>query len=229
MTYIIRPAVGKTDLNALVGLRRNAEEWLATQGIRQWTPDYDEYARNALSDAVQSGNAWVVERGCDAVATVTLSGPDVDFWEWLPEEDQANALYIQKMIVRRDLSGLSIGGGILNWAGVRAQLEGKKWIRVDVRRDNKRLHQYYLDNGFTHLRVYHASRRRTQSGWLAQRAAEVFSVSSVDLVEMGVASDTSSVDLRSVCHLTAETNPLNEVTGGISRGDGYNSCEGCTA
>lgn len=168
MTYTIRRA-GPDDLGALLALRKEAEQWLAANNIRQWTADYDDYARGVLADFVDAGAAWVVTDNGDIVATVSINGPDPDFWGWA--EDQADAVYLSKMIVRRDHAGRGLGDAIMNWASAYAVKSGMKWVRIDVRRDNVRLHRYYLARGFSHVRVYHAPGRRTESGWLAQRPA----------------------------------------------------------
>jgi GNAT superfamily N-acetyltransferase len=184
MRYTIRRADGQDDLAALIGLRQDAEQWLACRGICQWTPDYDQYARDVLSNAVAAGKAWMVEHCGTAVATVTLDGPDPDFWGWLSAPEQDDAIYLQKMTVRRTCAGRGVGDAMLNWASKRAAADGRTWIRIDVRRDNQRLHTYYLDRGFAHVRVYHAAGRRTESGWLAQRPAGSLTPTPIDLVQV---------------------------------------------
>jgi len=167
----IRAATTK-DLPAIIDLRAEAEHWLREQGIRQWTPDYDDYAREVLRDWVHSGAAWVVEDKNVVVATVSLNGTaDMDFWGWLPEEQRADALYLGKMIVSRSRAGQGIGDAVLNWASERAQAAGVRWLRIDVRRDNMELQNYYLARLFNHLRTFKPAQRRTESGALFQRMA----------------------------------------------------------
>lgn len=183
MTYVIRPA-GPGDLPAVLELRAEAERWLRGRGIRQWTPDYDDYARSVLTGWVSSGAAWVVEHDGEVVATISAnSEPDPDFWGWASRRNQANALYLGKMIVRRDHAGRGIGDSILNWASARAARAGVRWVRIDVRRDNTALQRHYLSRGFRHVRTWHAPGRRTESGWLAQRPAGSATPTPVTLVE----------------------------------------------
>ncbi len=158
-----------SDLDAIVNLRTEAEDWLRKSGIRQWTADYDQYARGVLAASVKSGQAWVVEDQGRVVATVSLNGPDADFWD--PEDDLDSALYLGKMIVARDHAGIRLGDAIMNWASMRAAVAGRKWIRLDTRRDNLQLQRYYLNRGFDHVRTVFPPRRRTESGALFQRPA----------------------------------------------------------
>ncbi len=170
--YAIRPAI-KADLGHLVALREDAERWLRSEGIRQWTSDYADYARSALQRAITDAAAWVVVDAEErVVATASLSTTaDPDFWGWLGADEQRDALYVGKMIVGLRVRGVGLGDAILNWASTRALDEGRHWLRLDVRRDNTALQGYYLDRGFTHVRVWHEPSRRTESGWLAQRPA----------------------------------------------------------
>lgn len=66
---------------------------------------------------------------------------------------------------------MRLGDAILNWASLRAAAAGKKWIRLDTRRDNTGLHRYYLRRGFEHVRTVFPPRWRTESGALFQRPA----------------------------------------------------------
>jgi predicted N-acetyltransferase YhbS len=181
VTLTIRRAVSDSDLDAIVGLRVEAERWLREHQIRQWTSDYADYARGVLRDSVDRGAAWVVEDDGQVIATVTINGPDPDFWGWADDQDEA--LYLGKMIVSRHRAGERIGDAIMNWASRQASRRGKRWIRLDCRRDNERLQSYYLDRGFTYVRTYHAPGRRTESGWLAQRPADHLMASPTEIIE----------------------------------------------
>lgn len=171
--YLIRPAE-EPDVLTMIGLRTEAEHWLADAGIRQWTPDYAGYGRAALRASVDDGVAWVVmDQDNDQVAaTMSLSENESDrsFWRRVPDVDVDDALYLGKMIVARAYAGRRIGDQILNWATGQAAIAGKRWLRLDARRDNDRLHRYYLARGFVHVATLEPlPGQRTESGWLAQR------------------------------------------------------------
>jgi hypothetical protein len=80
-------------------------------------------------------------------ATVTVSPNHHAIW---PEEYRDDpAVYVRRLVVGRQYSGLDLGAQLLDWAGLRAARDyGAAWVRVDVWTTNTALHDYYLDRGF---------------------------------------------------------------------------------
>jgi GNAT superfamily N-acetyltransferase len=57
---------------------------------------------------------------------------------------------VRRLVVSRDHAGRRLGTTLLDWAGLTAREDYRsEWIRVDVWRSNKELHDYYEDQGFT--------------------------------------------------------------------------------
>jgi len=171
MRYTIRPATS-ADLDTLMQLRSEAEAWLRQAGIQQWTEDYAEHGHRVLRDAVERGVTWLITTTeGEPVGTVTLNGPDHDFWR--DEDKPDDAVYVYKMIVARGHDGRGLGDAILNWSGHKAVEAGRSWVRLDCRRDNYRLHGYYKARAFEHVRTVSPPPRPTNSGALFQRGAGV--------------------------------------------------------
>lgn len=169
MRYTIRRATS-ADLDTLMGLRAEAEAWLRAAGIQQWTDDYAEHGHRILRESIKRGVAWLITAPDGSPAgTVTLNGPDRDFWQ--PDDAPDDALYVYKMIVARGHDGQGLGDAILNWVSHRTAEAGQSWIRLDCRRDNYRLHAYYKARGFEHVRTVWPPPRPTNSGALFQRRA----------------------------------------------------------
>ncbi|GGN61935.1 hypothetical protein GCM10012285_61490 [Streptomyces kronopolitis] len=153
------------DLPIVVELWEHAASWLRERGIDQWqyAPREDRIKAN-----LAAGECWIVEVDRTPVATITVDGhADSDFWD--RDEAAEAALYVHRMVVRRDVAGLDLGSAMLDWASKRAADQGKTWLRLDAWRSNDGLRAYYSNRGFTHVRTVEAEGRR--SGALFQRPA----------------------------------------------------------
>ena len=153
-THKIRLATAD-DVPAIHGLIGSAAEWLqkfTDQWARPWP---DKPTRDArIEQAIQDRLTWMVADGEGAlVGTVTCREHGNDML-WTPEEQAEPAVYVSRLIVRRDRAGLGIGSALIDWAGLHGSRNwGAEWIRVDVWTTNNALHDYYKGEGFEHLRT----------------------------------------------------------------------------
>ncbi|MFJ6011001.1 GNAT family N-acetyltransferase [Streptomyces sp. NPDC092952] len=158
------------DVPRLVRFRVDAAAWLTPMGIDQWSAPFPA---EHIAASVIAGEVFLVKENEEsaAVATVTLDqNIDPEIWDlWTTEERAEPALYVHKLAVDRHYSGRGLGGQLLDWAGDRAARHGARWLRLDAWTSNTRLHQYYLQQGFRHVRT--TADPDEVSGWLAQRPA----------------------------------------------------------
>lgn len=168
------------DLPRLLKFRTDAASWLHPQGTDQWS---QPFPASNIAASVEAGEVFLFkeDRALDAVATVTLDRTiDPELRDlWTPEEQAERALYVHKLVVDRQCAGRDLGGRILDWAGDLAARQGERWLRLDAWTTNTRLHRYYLDHGFHHVRT--TQDPSEVSGWLAQRPARRASHSFGDL------------------------------------------------
>ncbi|MGK5448815.1 GNAT family N-acetyltransferase [Streptomyces radiopugnans] len=164
-----------------MGLREEAEKWLAASGIDQWRdPATRGPALVKWRADIAAGRTWVVEDHSAITATITLTGPDLDFWH--PEDAPQSAIYVAKLITTRSAAGNHLGGRLLDFACRKAQAAALPWVRLDCWRDNERLQRFYLHEGFQHVRTEAPKHRK--SGWLGQRPADVIRYPSEQLNEL---------------------------------------------
>lgn len=159
---VIRQAVA-ADLRTVIDLWEHAASWLSERGIDQWQypPREDRIKAN-----IEAGECWLVEADGAPVATITVDEhADSDFWS--ADEAAEPALYVHRMVVRRDVAGLDLGSAMLDWAGQEAARQGKQMLRLDAWRTNEGLKKYYADRGFSHVRTVETADR--SSGALFQR------------------------------------------------------------
>jgi GNAT superfamily N-acetyltransferase len=131
MTTLMRIARAEpTDecLEAVLGLIEEARGWLWTKGTDQWAKPWpNEEARDArVFKGLQGGKT---------------PGNKSDLAE--------RAVFMHRLVTARKYAGLGLGAQLTDWAGLRGQrLYGAKWIRIDVWRTNRQLHEYYQRKGF---------------------------------------------------------------------------------
>jgi len=166
-TYHVRVAV-EDDVEAVLALRRHAEDWLKAAGIEQWTKS--AYGARVIEGWIGAGSTFVVSTDDgEIIGSLSLDKGDPDFWTL--EELKAPALYLYKFIIRSDHRGNGLGDVLLDWSCYRTELAGDLWLRLDCWRDNAGLHKYYLDRGFQHLTTRTHPVR--MSGALFERPAEL--------------------------------------------------------
>ncbi|MFJ4343218.1 GNAT family N-acetyltransferase [Streptomyces sp. NPDC088915] len=171
MTQMIIRRASTEDAAALMKLRIEAEGWLARAGVDQWrSPGFRDRALAKWQEDIAAGRTWVVEGdGKEVLGTVTLARADTDFWKAFDAPE--TAVYVAKLITARQAAGLQLGGRILDWVGSVARERGLPWVRLDCWRSNLKLQDYYLREGFRHVRTEAPEHRL--SGWMAQRPAAV--------------------------------------------------------
>jgi GNAT superfamily N-acetyltransferase len=143
------------DLDKIIGLVREAADWLGSEGIDQWQEPWPDRAgqRERILNDLFKGKTWLVRDGKFTAATVTID-PDepLDAEEhpvWPPEENQRPVLYVRRVIVSRRYARLGLGASLLDWAANVAKRDhGAELIRIDVRTTNQKLHAYYEGQRF---------------------------------------------------------------------------------
>lgn len=161
---IIRSA-NPDDLDAVIGLFRDASHWLASRGIEQWQkePRTEQVRKDIIAGTVFVG---LDNNTGDTVATVTVDTfADPDFWG--PDDEPGSALYLHRMIVARERAGQGLGDQLTEWIIELAGALGYDFVRLDCWRSNTGLQRYYAGHGWTWLRTVDAPWR--ESGALFER------------------------------------------------------------
>jgi ribosomal protein S18 acetylase RimI-like enzyme len=155
-TYRVRPA-GWADLPAIYDLIGSAADWLRKcKDTDQWArPWPDRTARDArVEQGIKDGLTCMVEDGNRRAAGTVTCREHGNEMLWTAKEQAEPAVYVSRLIVSRELTGLGIGAALIDWAGLRGVRNwGAQWIRVDVWTTNLALHGYYKGQGFEHLRT----------------------------------------------------------------------------
>lgn len=153
--FVLRLAV-PGDLDKVVGLIREAADWLGSKGIDQWQKPWPDRAgqRERILNDLFKGKTWLLQDGKTMAATITLDTDEpMDLNAhpvWPPDKSQRPALYMRRVIVSRRYARRGLGAALLDWAADVAKRDyGARLIRIDARTTNVRLHAYYEGQRFT--------------------------------------------------------------------------------
>lgn len=161
------------DLPGVLRLLARTAGWLNDLGVRQWPAG--GFPAERIEPLIEEGVMYLLDRGGDTgdagrapAATIAVDGhADPEFWT--PADRPRDALYVHKLAVSRDYSGQGLGEALLDWAGLRAAVHGRPYLRLDCAKDNPRLQAYYSRAGFRHVRTVDLPHR--SSGALFERDA----------------------------------------------------------
>jgi GNAT superfamily N-acetyltransferase len=137
-------AAGRADLEAVMGLLREARSWHEKQGVDMWR----EFDTVRIAADIDAGRIYVARAGAEVCGTITLVETDGLVWG----EEQGEELYVHKLAVARRHAGRGIGAQILGWAQCLARERGKRWLRLDTWDGNRKMREYYEQQGFRHVR-----------------------------------------------------------------------------
>jgi len=167
MSEVVIRQASMDDLDVLVQMYQATQRWLASKGSDQWATNTEEKTRNSLTRSIERGECHVAEIDGQAVGMITVDDyADPEFWTAADKPDCA--LYVHRMVVDRSASGKNVGGRLLEWAESLAKASGKEWLRLDAWSTNAPLHAYYIQQGFSPVRVLNLNHRG--SGALFQRS-----------------------------------------------------------
>jgi len=137
-------AAARADLDAVMGLLREARSWHQEQGVEAWR----EFDLARIAADIDAGRVYIAHGTAGVCGTVTLMESDVGVWA----EEQGDAIYVHKLAVSRSLAGRGIGTEVLRWARDAARQKGRRWLRLDTWDGNRKMRDYYERQGFRHVR-----------------------------------------------------------------------------
>jgi GNAT superfamily N-acetyltransferase len=130
------------NLPVVIDILSEAAAWIKDKGIDQWPSPLNEYWRQRIAHMVQRGEFFTVGVVKKRLGIVRITDRD-RHWP-----DDGQAIYIGVLAIRDSMHGQGLGAYILNWAALKAQREGKRFLRLDCLASNRRLRRYYEDQGF---------------------------------------------------------------------------------
>ncbi|MDF2629598.1 MAG: GCN5-related N-acetyltransferase [Symbiobacteriaceae bacterium] len=122
-----------------------AAQWIATQGITQWTHYLDGSGKADLVEAISRGEVYLFMREGAPVGTISLAMLPSE-WDqviWGEAAADGGAGYVHRLAVARAAAGTGVGEAMLDWAEGRVRAEGGQFLRLDCVAENEGLNRYY--------------------------------------------------------------------------------------
>lgn len=142
----VRPAQ-PSETETLYGWIIEWSDWFKKEGIEQWNPPYP-VARFVKEIEAGCVHCYEMDQETKAMVTIFRTTPDyypLEIWRDEP------ALYLCRIVVRRNLSGLGVGNALLSEVEGRAREEGILRVRLDAVASNPFLVDYWTRSGFVQV------------------------------------------------------------------------------
>lgn len=140
--YTVSPS-HSTDIDAVLDIVRERQQWLAAQGIDQWK-GYEDVFPRAYFEKKQAAGELLVARDPTGAVCAVIALLDWDpYWKGY---ERSGALYLHNLAAAPQAKGA--GKALLDFCERKAREEGYSVLRLDCKADNAALNGYYQNCGF---------------------------------------------------------------------------------
>ena len=138
------------EFHYLTGVLRDAAEWLNIKGMHQWDCFIIPigFIKQWLYEGYKKGEYFYVEHKGRVAGVFRLSPKDELFWG----DEPGDAYYIHSFATSSNYRGFGVGHKMMEWIIKRAKREWKDYIRLDCKKSNPFLQEYYAKYGFEPVR-----------------------------------------------------------------------------
>ena len=147
MDYILRKAV-KEEIIVAFELLKSAAETLSNKKINQWEYWTDPPIEKIkwVEDGFNKNEFFFIE-SLDSIllGMVRVSEEDLLYWGKLNDRSQ----YIHSLVILEAFSGQNLGRDVVKTIIKQAKENNFNFLRLDCDASNKKLCQYYINQGFT--------------------------------------------------------------------------------
>ncbi|HCW06013.1 MAG TPA: N-acetyltransferase [Cytophagales bacterium] len=129
------------DLEFVFELFESSIQYQEKKGYQVWR----NYDRNALINDIQNKNQYKILMDGEIAIIFSVCYSDKIIWR---EREQADAIYLHRIVVNPTFKGQRLFGEILAWTKNRASQLNLKSVRMDTWDHNPEIVEYYKSFGF---------------------------------------------------------------------------------
>ena len=144
MDYIIELA-NIEDIDSILDLYSDRIKWFKDNNIKQWNRYLENHPKEEFMEAIENKNYYIVKQGNELVAGFELT---TNSKEW--NDDITLAYYIYKVVTK--VGHKNIGKILINKCKEIAKSDGKKYLRLECLKSNKKLNDIYEGHNFKLIR-----------------------------------------------------------------------------
>lgn len=132
----------KENISDIIDIIKERCDWLKNNNIDQWANNYlGKYNEDYFNEVMQLHKLYIVEQKNKVIGVFLLKEEDKDYWD-----NNDEAYYIHHLATKVGYTG--IGSKIIKFIEQLAKENLKKYIRLDCKKSNDELNQYYQKQGF---------------------------------------------------------------------------------
>lgn len=132
----------KENIHDIMDIIKERCDWFRKNNIDQWANNYlGKYNEKYFSEVMQLHKLYVVSQENKVIGVFLLKEEDKTYWK-----NDGSAYYIHHLATRIGYSGVGIK--IIQFIEQLARENSKKYIRLDCKKSNNELNQYYQKQGF---------------------------------------------------------------------------------
>lgn len=140
--YTVSPAF-PADIDAILDIVRERQQWLANQGIDQWQGYEDIFPREYFMQKQATGALYAAKDAQGRLAGFIVLLKWDPYWKG---HERPGALYMHNLASAPHAKGA--GKTLLEFCERKAREENYCVLRLDCKADNKALNAYYQNLGF---------------------------------------------------------------------------------
>ncbi len=134
------------NIEEIVGIVRQTAKWLKTKGIQQWS---ENYPICRLEEELLNAELFVVrDRFNKTIGTLSLSKAMSEFWPDDRSQKSSTSIYLHRVAVSREYSGLNLGNEIITWAINYCKKQDIGLLQLECDKSNPFLPDFYRICGF---------------------------------------------------------------------------------
>lgn len=154
-----------SEVDLIAQWRAERAAWLARKGRDQWGNAglRDNAFLERVTSSIKAGETWMLTKAGEPIGTIAIDQwSDPGLWS---ADEMSDALFLHRLISPLASSGHDVAGPLVSHALGLAAQQQKRFLRLDAWSTNTGLHQFWVRQGFEHLRTV----PRVASGALFQR------------------------------------------------------------